>query len=393
MIISHRVSKGNAIEYNISCKDELLSFINECLKPKVKWLDIGYDLNEQIKHVYTSTENITLKKWYNLWAPIHRQYSNQRTLQYWLIRGYTKDHATSNIKTLQSKAGNSFAKKIKDNPEMYTAINPTQIGYWLKKGYTEDEAIILISERQRTFSLDKCIAKWGLEEGTNRFNERNDRWLKSRKIALSEGKWNFKDQGSFKNSFDYFYKIYGDSWILHHISILKKTKRVSESYINELQLLHNLKYETNQLDNYLLSLEFDKIISIAKNSVLQYILSKTNIEIISSWCEFNKIKFKQNNRGNQYWYNNYFFKSNHEFSIGKYLIDNNINFKVNLRYPNLNFYYDFYLEDLDIYVEYMGMRDKDYSNKIEKLKASKFSIIWIKDIKELKQFINEKNNK
>ena len=58
------------------------------------------------------------------------------------------------------------------------------IEYWLAKGYTKKEAVKIISESQLTFTLDKCIEKYGLEEGTKRYNERQNKWLKSFKNSL-----------------------------------------------------------------------------------------------------------------------------------------------------------------------------------------------------------------
>lgn len=55
-----------------------------------------------------------------------------------------------------------------------------QLNYWIKKGYSEDEARYLISDRQRTFTLEKCIEKYGEEEGIRVYNERQVKW--SRKI-------------------------------------------------------------------------------------------------------------------------------------------------------------------------------------------------------------------
>lgn len=55
----------------------------------------------------------------------------------------------------------------------------TRKGYWLKRGFTDEEASKLIKERQTTFSLEKCISKWGEEEGTRKFNERQLKWLET----------------------------------------------------------------------------------------------------------------------------------------------------------------------------------------------------------------------
>ena len=65
-----------------------------------------------------------------------------------------------------------FAQSIKRE---YT----TQLSYWLHKGYSEKEAKEKLIERQKTFTLEKCIAKYGEEEGTKRYHDRQQKWLKS----------------------------------------------------------------------------------------------------------------------------------------------------------------------------------------------------------------------
>ena len=54
--------------------------------------------------------------------------------------------------------------------------NTCQVKYWIKKGYSEDEAKQRVSERQRTFTLEKCIAKYGEEDGIKRYTERQTKW-------------------------------------------------------------------------------------------------------------------------------------------------------------------------------------------------------------------------
>lgn len=44
---------------------------------------------------------------------------------------------------------------------------------------SEPEAKEALSERQCTFSLEKCIQKFGEEEGLKRFKERQEKWLNS----------------------------------------------------------------------------------------------------------------------------------------------------------------------------------------------------------------------
>lgn len=58
------------------------------------------------------------------------------------------------------------------------------VEYWLAKGYTKKEAIDIISKSQVTFSLEKCIEKYGLEKGTIIYNNRQNKWLKSFKNSM-----------------------------------------------------------------------------------------------------------------------------------------------------------------------------------------------------------------
>ena len=65
--------------------------------------------------------------------------------------------------------------KIKNNTD------PTKLSYYASKGMSEEEAKIALSKRQTTFSLEKCIEKYGLEAGTKRWQNRQKKWLKNNK--------------------------------------------------------------------------------------------------------------------------------------------------------------------------------------------------------------------
>lgn len=72
-----------------------------------------------------------------------------------------------------------------------------KIEYWLDKGFSEEEAKLKLSERQRTFTLDKCISKYGEEAGRKRWQERQEKWHK-----------NYKKTNFSKISQRLFWKIY-----------------------------------------------------------------------------------------------------------------------------------------------------------------------------------------
>ena len=96
-------------------------------------------------------------------------------------------------------------EKMKDKTIQFRCVE-----YWVSRGYSEEEARKIISEQQRTFTLEKCIEKYGFEEGTKRFDERQIKWQKSLHDALKNNEMNGKTQSEFACSIikviDDFYK-------------------------------------------------------------------------------------------------------------------------------------------------------------------------------------------
>ena len=69
-----------------------------------------------------------------------------------------------------------FCKDRNDFNELKKNCNCT-LEYYMNKGMSEEEAKVALKERQSTFSLKKCIEKYGEEEGTRRFKERQEKWM------------------------------------------------------------------------------------------------------------------------------------------------------------------------------------------------------------------------
>ena len=79
------------------------------------------------------------------------------------------------------------------------------IGYYTSRGYSLEEAQIALSERQSTFSLEKCIEKFGEIEGRIRWQERQDTWRSS----LDSKSQDEKDEIDRKKAPKYFFREYG----------------------------------------------------------------------------------------------------------------------------------------------------------------------------------------
>ncbi len=368
MFISNRVSKGNVVYYKIAIKEDLIVFLNEALKPKTKWLDIGDELNNQFMPMYDSNETVTKKQWYTKWSTVLKPYSNPRQLKYWLIRGYSQEYANHNITQIQSKAGQSFSKKIKENPGKYKDYTPTQIGYWLKKGFSHDEAKIQVSKRQMTFSLERCIVKWGLTEGTNRFNQRQDKWQESlnnsKGITWSDCDKDCRSLSTFETLTDLIDAYLTYSFISNEVKVM---------YQKILDL--NITKSTTLLEE-ILKFNFNDVLLISNLRPIQDFLQKSKYEIISHWANTNA-QFKKTKWGNLYYHEDHYFQSTCEWIVGLYLINNKIEFSMHKRYPvNEIFFYDFYLPKYDIYIEYCGRDLKSYNKKKGFLEKQNFSIIW-----------------
>lgn len=113
-----------------------------------------------------------------------KEYHNKRMPNqpiFWESRGYSKEESIKLAKETHQKGIDKIWEYRRAHPEKYKDCNTTQIAYWMKKGFTEEESEIKVSERQRTFTLDKCIEKLGKEKGHKRWLDRQELWHKNYK--------------------------------------------------------------------------------------------------------------------------------------------------------------------------------------------------------------------
>jgi hypothetical protein len=104
--------------------------------------------------------------------------NSNRTNEFWIKKGMTEDEAILKVSDLQKNSADAFANKIKTTTQ-YSAISDTQIFYWINKGFDYKTASKKVSERQTTFSKEKCILKHGEEEGLKVFLNRQFKWQES----------------------------------------------------------------------------------------------------------------------------------------------------------------------------------------------------------------------
>ena len=127
--------------------------------------------------------------------------------EHWMKKGLSEEESVNKVNEMIKIATNNcnnFSKKIKGD-KSYNKIRTTNIEYYLNKGYNLEESKQMLSKRQSTFSLEKCISKLGFDEGYKRWLIRQSRWLKSLEGKIDNSK---KDSTSFnffliKNNGDY----------------------------------------------------------------------------------------------------------------------------------------------------------------------------------------------
>lgn len=143
--------------------------------------------------------------------------------EFWMKKGYSEELSVEKAKTECAKNRAIFETKLKTQPEKYNNRWQSQLQYWLDKGYTIEDARLLLRERQRTFTKEKLIKKYGEIEGITKWNNRQKQWLS-----------NYKKTNFSRNSQLLFIDIYNklanrDSVFF---AVLDENKQIDWSGIN-----------------------------------------------------------------------------------------------------------------------------------------------------------------
>lgn len=147
------------------------------------------------------------------------------------------------------KGSVNFSEKAIEQANKNRTYN-TRIEYYINKGFSLEEAYKKLSKRQSTFSLEKCISKYGYENGFKRWKERQEKWIKTlneksdiekERINLKKhrGNANIKKESACRL---YFINFFNDEISFWKVGITSKTldKRFK---LKLLKLHHNLDYQ------------------------------------------------------------------------------------------------------------------------------------------------------
>lgn len=90
-----------------------------------------------------------------------------------------KEDVAAQISTIQSKAQTTLIQNCNLN---------TKPDYYIKRGAQYDDAVEMVQNRQRTFTLEKCIDSFGIQDGTEIWKARQDKWQAQLNIKTDEQK-------------------------------------------------------------------------------------------------------------------------------------------------------------------------------------------------------------
>jgi hypothetical protein len=116
-----------------------------------------------------------------IWDEIKRKRSiSTFNVSYWIGLGYSEKEAKVKVSEIAKKGADSTnikqAKQREIEYENWAKKMPNTKFYWVNQGYSEEDALKKVTERQTTFSKEKCIAKYGEIDGLKRWEERQERW-------------------------------------------------------------------------------------------------------------------------------------------------------------------------------------------------------------------------
>lgn len=310
--------------------------------------------------------------------------------EYWIVRGYSDEESTRLAIETKNNNNKSGAKKSAERPkeELYKS-SIRRIEHWIDKGYTPEEARIQVSKVQATFTLEKCIEKYGVIEGKRIWDERQQKWQDtlSTKDSAEIEKINKK-----KNAIDLKHFNTVDECIL----VLNKTRKMNlvkddDSFIS-LVMNHINKYP------HLCYLADEMYIKKFVSNVQKQILNKTDDEIKKLITHlFKETKYFQKRGLKQAWKMNTkqgFLRSSYEIYFYEKCMEMfpNIDLKIDDKYPNSNMRYDFYV--FNEYIEICPMfktndQTDNYTLKMYK-KSKLFGSILLKSISDIDNYLKSK---
>ena len=348
-------------EYFISCTENIINKINNIIIDEKNTKIVKKSLKKTFAKIFYSSTILNV--------------------QYWIDRGWDKDKAMNKINEIQKERSQSSKKKfefLKENDNnIWRTLSNTRIEYYLNKGLSLDDAKTALYNRQKTFSKNKCIQKFGEEKGLMLWEERQKKWLHTMEEKSIEQK-KIMNTSKDSNSVNFFQKKYNNDWQYH---MLDQNDYSNDHKIQINEFFNNCN-NVNELASFIVeNFEFEtqlKLEWIFKSKLIQdyFNVSYDAIKstVLKDFDEKNDLRIKKTIFGHIRYFDSHICRSTGEYQISKFLKENKIDYKYEGFYPlqtekpPKGYKYDFYLHNLDLYIEYLGLYKKSNKEYIKRIK-------------------------
>jgi len=201
-----RIYGNHLKKHNITSKEYLDMFPNEKLA-------IDDDLKATSKNSGKHMKNDYYKKLFS--AKLKNNNPNRKDIT------TEQERKSRSPFCLEFYSGENPQKQHNEFLKSFNIIQNTKLEYYLNKGYNLSESEKLLNERQSTFSLKKCIDKYGYNDGIEVFNKRQEKWknslikngnLKNGYSKISQELFNILDC-FYEKSNNYFHSKNGEYFI------------------------------------------------------------------------------------------------------------------------------------------------------------------------------------
>lgn len=112
-----------------------------------------------------------------------------RMKEHWINKGYSEKDAIAKVREISKGTGKkAIATRIKNGNAGPETFN-TNIEFYTSRGMSLRKAKETLTERQSTFTLEKCIKRYGEIKGTEIFKKRQEKWIKTLDSKSDEEKF------------------------------------------------------------------------------------------------------------------------------------------------------------------------------------------------------------
>lgn len=177
LIFKDKIMKSLNFEYDTKCMDS------------ERFIEIKNNIDHHKKWLITNNKHrstITIERYYVFIKDkslANDLYNKMCSIKVKKMREIIEDNPiliSSSLESMITKYGIiEGRKKYEEYREVRKTCSTRSLSGWIKKGYSEEEAAEMLKKQQATFSLEKCIDKYGKEDGVNIWKERQERWQKT----------------------------------------------------------------------------------------------------------------------------------------------------------------------------------------------------------------------